>query len=253
MNSLFVFTLKELKEQIKTFKGIIIVIVLLLFGMTSPLLAKLTPEMLKMADLGVEIKIPDPTYIDAYAQFFKNMSQMVLIVVLLIYSNSVVNETLRGTAPLMLTKKLTRSAFIIAKFLSAAVVWSVSYVASALTCTLYTAYLFPNAPTAKLFLPLATMWLFGIITLAISILTSTIFKNYALAAVGGFCLWGLTLLTGSIPKIKDYSPAALASINVQLISGTLAPEKMLWPVLTGCIYTIFLIACACIVFRKREL
>ncbi|MDR3552813.1 MAG: ABC transporter permease subunit [Clostridia bacterium] len=253
MNSFLVFTAKELREQLKTFKGVVVLVVLLIFGMTSPLLAKLTPEILKLAGAGVKIQIPTPTYIDAYAQFFKNIGQMVMIVVILVFSGGVVSETSKGTAQMMLTKRLSRSSFILSKFLSDACVWTISYAASAGLCICYTVYLFPTGNPAHLFLSLFCMWLFGIMTIAVSLLTSTVFNNYALSAVGAFCLWGLISLISSIPKITDYAPSALGGDNMGLISGSIAPAALRVPILTGVLISALLLLAACLLFRRREL
>lgn len=253
MNSFVVFTLKELEEQIKTFKGVAVAAVLLIFGMASPLLAKLTPEIIKSANLGVAIKMPEPTYLDAYTQFFKNIGEMGIIVILLVYAGAVVTETTRGTAALMLTKRLSRSSFILTKFLSAAVVWTVSYAGSAALCIVYTVYLFPKGKPTQLLLALFCMWLFGIVTLATAIFASSVFKSYALAAVGGFAVWGFLLLTSALPRIKDWSPAFLASNNLQLLCGAVKPCKAIAPVTTGIAFTALLLFLACLIFRRREL
>jgi ABC-2 type transport system permease protein len=244
---------KECKEQLKTFKGAVILIVLLLFGMTSPLLAKLTPEIIKMAGTGISIQIPTPTYLDAYAQFFKNIIQMALIVMILVFSGGVVNETSKGTAQIMLTKRLPRSSFILSKFLADVVVWTLSYAASVGLCICYTVYLFPTGKPSNLLLSLFCMWLFGVLTIATAILSSTIFNNYALAAVGSFCLWGLICLLSTIPRIQDYVPSALSSDNVGLISRGISPSTMGVPILTGFLLTALLLLIACLIFRRREL
>lgn len=73
MKQTILFTGKELKELWKTYKFLILCAVLLLFGMSSPLLAKLTPELFSQIDLGLgtPLQLPDATFLEAYAQFFK--------------------------------------------------------------------------------------------------------------------------------------------------------------------------------------
>jgi ABC-type transport system involved in multi-copper enzyme maturation permease subunit len=76
MNFITAF-LKEWLEQRRTKKFLIALIVLTLFGMTSPLLAKFTPpddehDPRRRAFAGL---IPEPTINDAVAQYLKNMSQ----------------------------------------------------------------------------------------------------------------------------------------------------------------------------------
>lgn len=253
MNSFYVFTIKELREQIKTYKGIVLAIILMIFGMTSPLMAKLTPEMLKMANLGIELKIPAPTYVDAYAQFFKNISQIALIVLMLVYSGSIVSETSKGTALLMLTKRLSRRAFLLSKFVSASIVWTVSYVASAALCIIYTNYLFPSGSSKHVLLALFCMWFFGIITVAIAIFSSALFNNYAIAAVAGFCLWGLLLVTSSIPKVKEYTPSMLGTDNLNLLSENLSVSSIRIPLILGILFIGILLTFACMIFKKREI
>jgi ABC-2 type transport system permease protein len=81
MKTFVTFTKKEFLEQWRNYKIIILFAVLLLFGMMSPLLAKLTPELFSQIDMqGINIVIPKPTFLDAYTQFFKNMTQMCLII-----------------------------------------------------------------------------------------------------------------------------------------------------------------------------
>lgn len=253
MNSLIVFTAKELREQIKTFKGIVVAAVLCILGMMSPLLAKITPEILKNADLGVTIKIPAPTYLDSYTQFFKNIGEMAIIVVLLVFAGSVVTETVRGTAQIILAKRLPRSIFLLSKFLSAALVWTVSYSASAALCYFYTVYLFPKGTPAHLFLSLFCMWLFGMLVLAIALFSSTVFTNYALAAVGGFALWGILLITSAIPKIKDGTPAVLVMQNMGILSGSVTAAYVRVPIIICLSSIVLLILLSCLIFRRREL
>ena len=63
MKQTILFTGKELKELWKTYKFLILCAVLLLFGMSSPLLAKLTPELFSQmlqeaaADVGRPVRL----------------------------------------------------------------------------------------------------------------------------------------------------------------------------------------------------
>lgn len=254
MNSYLVFTAKELREQLKTFKGFVIFIVVTFFGIVSPLFAKLTPELMKLANTGnIEIKMRPQTFLDSYSQFFKNISQMVLIVLILVFCGSVVSETTKGTASMMLTKRLSRSAFIMAKYTSGAVIWTAAYWSSAALAYVYTCYLFPSGKPQHLILSFLCMWLFGLLTLSVSIFCSTVFKNYALAAVGGFCLTGLISLTSAVGKIKDYMPCALQTINPGLIGGSVSPAMARVPVLTGILLTTLLLALSCVHLNRREL
>ena len=136
MKQTILFTGKELKELWKTYKFLILCAVLLLFGMSSPLLAKLTPELFSQIDLGLgtPLQLPDATFLDAYVQFFKNMTQICLIVLVLVLSGTIPHELKSGTAMLMLSKGLSRHGFILSKYTASLLCWSVSYALSAAVC-----------------------------------------------------------------------------------------------------------------------
>ncbi|MCD6286204.1 MAG: ABC transporter permease, partial [Anaerolineae bacterium] len=85
---------KELFEQRRTYRLLVVVVVLLGFGLMSPLAAKLTPELLRLLPNGEEIAklIPSPTTADAVAQYLKNSSQFGVLLALLMTMGVVVQE-----------------------------------------------------------------------------------------------------------------------------------------------------------------
>lgn len=72
MKQTILFTGKELKELWKTYKFLILCAVLLLFGMSSPLLAKLTPKLFSQIDLGLgtPLQLPDATFLGRLRAIF---------------------------------------------------------------------------------------------------------------------------------------------------------------------------------------
>jgi ABC-2 type transport system permease protein len=75
MNFLNVFY-KEMTEQWRTYRLLIVAAVMVVFGLASPLLAKLTPDLLKSIPglpPGLAEAIPVPTLADAVIQYVKNM------------------------------------------------------------------------------------------------------------------------------------------------------------------------------------
>ena len=64
INVLVVFIKKEIIEHWRSYRIIVLLSVLLLFGMSSPLIAKLVPVIFESIDMGIEINIPEPTFID---------------------------------------------------------------------------------------------------------------------------------------------------------------------------------------------
>src|ERR1035437_5743953 len=138
MKMFITFTKKELLEEWRNFKILILFLVLIAFGMLSPVLAKMMPDIFSQIDVGFALTIPKPTYMDSYLQFFKNITQMGIIVVILIFSGNITGELQKGTAILMLSKGLSKLTFIVSKFISMVIIWTVGYALSATFCYYYT-------------------------------------------------------------------------------------------------------------------
>jgi ABC-2 type transport system permease protein len=102
---------KELTEIRRTWRLWVIPGMLVFFGVTSPIIAALTPALVKSvaaSQPGVVMRVPTPRALDAYAQFLKNLDQFMLIAVIIAGAGVVSGERGSGTAILALTKPLSR-------------------------------------------------------------------------------------------------------------------------------------------------
>lgn len=251
MRGYFAFVKKEFRESISTYKAVIMLAVFLFFGMSSPLLAKLLPQLLSGMDLnGMTIQIPKPTALDSYAQLFKNLTQMGLLVFLLVFCGILSKELTKGTLTLLLTKGLSRDAVILSKFTVTTILWSVSLVLASLTAYGYTVYLFPEGKISHLPFSVLCLWMFGVLLLALIFLSSALipgsFGGIILPAVIIFVLLFLNLF----PKFEKWNPITLASQNVALLSGSEKVSELIplvW-ITFGTAAVILVLALA--VFRK---
>ncbi|MDY4949915.1 MAG: ABC transporter permease [Clostridium cadaveris] len=255
MSSFLTFTKKELIESMRTYKVFILIIVMVILGIMSPIFAKITPDLLSSMDLaGIEISILDPTHIDSFSQFFKNITQMGLIAVVLLFSTSVCHERIKGSCILMLTKRLSRSSFILSKFFSMALLWTISYILSVVTTIYYTKHLFPYDNVENIYLSFSSFWLFVILILAISIFFSTLFSNSQYSAmIGSFAGWLSLNLTTYIPKFKDYSPALLSQENINLLVGKADIKNIYYAITITVLLILFFLSLSCFIFKKQEL
>ncbi len=89
----------------------------LLVGLTSPLLAKFLPEIIKAAagDQLPTIPIPTPVTTDSVAQLWKNLAQFGAFAAIVLAMGSVATERDRGTAAFVLSKTVSRGTFLGAK------------------------------------------------------------------------------------------------------------------------------------------
>ena len=108
---------KELREQWRTMRLGIVVIVYLVFGILSPVLARYMPELITgmLPPDQVPLRLPTPTTADAIDQFVKNVGGTLTIAAVLLAMGMIVAEKERGTAAFILTKPAGRGAFVGAK------------------------------------------------------------------------------------------------------------------------------------------
>ncbi len=226
MKGFAAFAEKELLEQLRTWRILILGAVLLLFGMTSPLLAKMTPDLMKNLSVpGIVITLPKPAAADAWAQFFKNMGQMGLVVLLLVFGTSLPQEISRGTVLIPLSKGLSRVSVILAKYLTQLFVWTAGYALAAAVCCGYTQYLFGRFGIPNLFFALFCFWLFGAFVLALLLCAgAAVPGNYGglLLAAAVLCI---LLALGAFPGLQKWNPVSLASQNAAMTAkSTLSPD-----------------------------
>ena len=254
MRAYFAFTKKEFIENLRTYKLMIMIVVFLIFGVMSPLFAKFTPEILKAAGLDASaLGVGTPTAIDSFAQFFKNVGQLGLLVLVIVFSGIMANELSKGTLINILTKGMRRSTVILSKFIMATVIWTVSYLLCLAVTYAYTAYYFTIENISNAFLAFSSMWLFGVLLIAIVILGGVLFKN----------VYGSLLLTGGIvvvmtivniaPKLQKYNPITLSSDNMQLIMAQKATSDVMPAVIICAVLTIVSVIASIMIFNKKQL
>lgn len=102
-----------------------------MLGVISPIGAKYTTEVIGAlsTDL-INLQMPDPTYIDAWAQYFKNISQLGFVVFVIIFYNTLGNELIKGTLIIPFSKGLAIREVVNAKFCALVINWTVSLVVS---------------------------------------------------------------------------------------------------------------------------
>lgn len=254
MKGYVAFTKKEFLEQTRTFRMFILFLIFFIFGMMSPLMAKLMPEILSQMPIeGVTITLSEPTAIDSYMQFFKNITQMGMIVLALVFSGTLSQELSRGTLINMLTKGLSRYAVILSKFTVASVLWSLSLFIAFLTTYAYTAYFFSMKGIQNLFLSVGCLWLFGIFLLAVLLFVQTISSSQSGGLLLMVLIIGLLFILNLFPSLQHLNPLTLVLENVSMLESdydvsTLGPSIVITVLLTG---TFLVISLA--VFKNKRI
>ncbi len=255
MNGYWAFTKKEFCEHARTYKLLILGLVFLLFGLMNPLTAKFTPDLLSaLAPEGLQITVPEPTALDSWAQFFKNLSQLGLIVLVVLFSGLLATEFAKGTLVQMLTKGLSRTAVLLAKWTGVAVLWTGAYGLCFAVTGLYTLYFWPDGvEPGRLLCAAAGLWLFGLLLLSALVLGGVLWKTHAgsLLFVGGFV--ALLFVLHLIPALRQGNPVMLASDNTALVQGGADILDFVLPAGVAVGLSVLFVAGACAVFRRKQL
>lgn len=244
---------KEWLELARTKRLLIALVVLVVFGMTSPLLAKMVPQIMTLVPGGEQIAqvIPTPTINDAVAQYVKNITQFGILLALLFSMGSMANERDKGTAAMVLSKPMPRITFLLAKLAAQAALFTLAIVLAGLACYYYTWVLFGELPTLAYAELNGLILVYLLVYTALTVFFSTLTKTQYIAMGMSFGMLILLGIVGSIPGWERYTPAQLVSNAALLGTGT-HPENWvgLW-VSLGLIGASVL--GAWLVFRKQEI
>ncbi len=249
----FVLLQKELLELWRTYRLIVVAIVMIAFGLLSPLFAAFTPQIIRLIPSGEEIAklIPPPTALDAVTQYLKNIGQFGILLALLLTMGSIAQEKDKGTAAMMLTKPLPRGAWVSAKFTAFGLMFSVCIGLAGLGCYYYTMILFKALDIQAWLLLNCLIILEILVYVALTLMCSTFTRSQVVA--GGITLGillGLSLF-GAIPGIGQYLPGELPNWGGRLMTGDWTPSwSALW---ISLVIIIASLVTAWLVFRRQEI
>ncbi len=251
MKSYIAFVKKEWIENLRTYKLLIMGVVFLLFGMMSPVLAKMTPDIIRLS--GMDINMPDPTALDSWGQFFKNIGQMGLMVLVIVFSGIMASEFSKNTLVNILTKGMRRSIVVLSKFTMAVLIWTVSYLFALGVCYAYTAYFWPAGEMHHAFIAFFSMWLYGILLISLVILGGILFKSIfgSLLLTGGIVV--VLIILEIIPNLQKYNPIQLSSANLTLLAGQMEVTDFVPAIIMGMVLIITSMASSMVIFNKRQL
>lgn len=167
MNAAIIFTKKELLESWRTHRLLILTVVFLIFGILSPLIAKLMPELLKGGLGGIKVAVPKPTSLDAWTQYYKNITQMGIYVFALMLGGCVSQEIQQGTLVNLVTKGLPRWTVIVGKAIVGMLLWIWITSLAFLVTWAYTAYYFPDTRSPHVVLAFLPLLVFGLFFLSL--------------------------------------------------------------------------------------
>lgn len=230
---------KEMLEQWRSRRLLIVVVVFVLFGLASPLLAKMTPEFFRLLPQGDQIArlLPPPTLSDAVAQYLKNLFQFGVLLAILLAMGAVSQEKERGTAALILVKPMSRGAFLMGKFAAIGTSFLIATVLAGAGAYYYTVLLFRAPPLGGWIALNLLLLLVCLVYVALTLCFSALARSQVTAAVAGFGAMLVLSLAGSLPAIGTHLPHELINWGSRLVLGGSKPA---WTALLSALVLIAL-------------
>ncbi len=245
---------KELLEQWRTRRLLIVAMVFVLLAVGSAFLARYTAELVQsLGGVPFEIEFPEPTVADAVTQFLKNLGQAGILTAILLSMGSVATEKERGTAALLLSKPVSRAAYLVAKLIAIGVTLGVSLALASAVGYLYTTLLFEAPDPAGWAAMTALLWLALLAYAALTFVGSTLTRSpMAAAGIGIAGLIGIGLVS-ALPNVAPYTPAGISGGPAQALALGEDPGPLIGPLLANVALVVALVVISWLAFRHQEL
>lgn len=248
------FLRKEMLETRATWRLWVLPGVLVFLGLTTPIMTAITPWVLKRTAAstpGVSIHYPTPTALDSYIGFMGNLAELALLALIISVAASVASERRGGTAVLVLTKPLSRAAFITAKCVANLILVTASTALGAAACIVVTILLFDASHVAA-FVESVAVWLVlaAMFTTLMVLLSAAMDRQAPAAGVGIGVYVALFVLTG-FPIAKDRTPAGIMAANDAILKAKDVALGV--PLAVTAVLTVVFAVAAIYAFRRKEL
>lgn len=253
MKSFRALVAKELLEILRTWRIWVLPGLLLFLALSGPVTARFVKEIMDSVLPGSGAQIADPTWRDTLVQWNKNLAQIGTVAVLLVSGGLINAEARQGTQVLILTKPISRNAYVLAKLLSQTLLIVGAIVLATLVEHGVSLVLFPQSQLLDL-VAVSALWVLQVLFLLTVVLLGSACFDSAIAASGlGFAAMLLQLLVGRWGPVAEHSPAGVGGLIGKLVAGESLGGGLFWPVSTTLLGAVVWVFMACWVFGRKEL
>ncbi len=252
MSGFAVFVRKELLEILRTWRIWVLPGVLVFAAVSSPVLTALLPTFIEhfgSSTPGLSIEVAEVTSLDAYTEYLGNLGELVALAILIAYGGLVSGELRGGPGPLVLTKPLSRPAYVLAKLAAQGLLLIAAMIAATALCVAVTTALFDAGPVAGLAAAVGlwlayALWLLCLVLALSSLLSAPVAASAA--GVGAY----VALAVLSQFSFAQSSFAALPGLAGDALAGREVAAT--WPLVTALLTAGALAALAVVRFGRRE-
>lgn len=250
------FFKKELTENIRNRRLLILLIVTVLLSILGPAIALLTPKLVEylaedMAQSGIVLVTTEVTAMDSWTQYFKNLPILV-IVLLVMWSGSFTTEYQKHSLVPLVTKGLSKTVVYVAKMLTLFLFWSVLYGLFFGISYGYNGYYWSNAGVSNIGTAVILYWLFGVWLIALTGFFSAIADNAYMVLLGVGAVYLLSVFLAMVPTLAKKVPSALSG-GLSLMNSTASPKDFLVAVVVTIMMIAGFTAGGIALFQKKDI
>lgn len=252
MKALIACLKKEWQETIASYRLLIILSLFGLFGLMNVVTAKFTPQILaSLVSKEFADAMPAPVLVDIWLQFYKNIGQVGLIAVVILFSGTLTTEYSRGTLTLLLTKGLARWKVLASKWLMNVFIFTLGYLLAIGITYGYSMIYFEKSTIPNLFNSFLILWVFTLFLISLLMLGSVLFNsNYMVLLFVGLLNVGMMVIN-IVPDIKKINPINLGISSSSMVQGTIGMSEMTKPLLVTIILMIVIHLLSIKLFNKK--
>lgn len=255
MRAFWEFLKKEWLEISRTGKLWILGIISLVFGISNPAIAKLTPWLIEMmsedlSKLGMTVSKVVVNDLTSWTQFFKNAS-MILIIFLIMFSGTITLEYEKGTLIPILTKGIHPYTILVAKTTMLFIGWTAVYWCAAGITYSYNNFFWGNVVAKHFVFALFGYYLFGVWMIVVLIWMSSILHSNIGVLLGTSAVFGVDFVGRMFPKFTNYFPGKLTASG-ELLVCVAEPKEYEKSIVITMVLSIIMLGIGCYFIKKKK-
>lgn len=252
MNQWWAFIKKEGLETWRTKRFFLLMMIFIAFGIMNPLIAKLTPEIMKLS-FGEDFPVVAPTSLDSWAQFYKNISQMGIYLFAIIFSGTVSQEMNKGTLVNLVTKGMKRWVILLSKWVVLYFQWLLAIFLSFGITYGYTLFYFPDTKSPHPWFALIPLFLFGFFFVSLILFTSTLAKNQFEGLLLTILVMIVGYLAGMFDQLQNWNPISLIGQNMTILQESTKFKELYPSMAMSFIFGLVFLLSSILVLKRKKI
>jgi ABC-2 type transport system permease protein len=241
----------------RTSKFIVFPLVIIVFSILSPLTARYLNELLDLllGDTDIGLNFPDPTIYDSYLQFFSDLNEIVLFVILFTAVSIFIRDKTKGLMPLVLSKPINRNKYYLSKYISFSILILASLLVGYLVFSYYTYFLFDDVLFGVGLVIMLIYFIYILFLLSITLFTSVLFKSYvgSIATAFGIYIFVSILAVFDEVAVLKYFPGMMTTRAVEVVLDNYNAVDVWMTSIVTLVLTGGLIFYSLVLFKKQDL